>query len=157
MKIFLKIALVGNQAPELAGFPPFFDRIKRGIVKETVDVPMRIAQPVNRSRIPMEEFRIQQLARSTILVQASTADLALHLGFHCAHRFVHSGSCDILNHLIACDRKIDAERLRNSEHESIANLPVADLFAVLLSACVRACRQPFTRRRIFVWGVDLMG
>jgi hypothetical protein len=36
---------------------------------------MRIAQPVNRSRIPMEEFRIQQLARSTILVQASTADL----------------------------------------------------------------------------------
>src|SRR5271165_1760781 len=78
----------------------------------------------------MEEFRIQQLARSTILVQASTADLALHLGFHCAHRFVQSRSCDILNHLIARDRKIDAERLRNSEHESITNLPVADLFAV---------------------------
>src|ERR1700732_5523142 len=106
---------------------------------------MRIAQPVNRSRIPMEEFRIQQLARSTIFVQASTADLALHLGFHCTHRFVHSRSCDVLNHLIACDRKIDAERLWNSEHESIANLPVADLFAVLLPAGVRACRQPFTR------------
>src|ERR1700687_4919148 len=114
------------------------------------DVPVWIAQPVNRSRIAMEEFGIQQLARSTILVQASTADLALHLGFHCAHRFVHGRSCDILNHLIACDRKIDAERLRKSEHESIANLPVADLFAVLLPACVRGWRQPFTRRRLFV-------
>src|ERR1700730_661533 len=111
---------------------------------------MRIAQPANRSRIPMEEFRIQQLARSTILVQASTADLAPHLGFHCAHRFVHSRSCDILNHLVACDRKIDAERLWNSEDKSIANLPVADLFAVLLPACVCAWREPLARRRIFV-------
>src|SRR5580704_5718438 len=33
------------------------------------------------------------------------------------------------HHFIACDGKIDAERLRNSEHESIANPPVADLFA----------------------------
>ena len=38
-------------------------------------MPMRIAQPVNRSRIPMEEFRIQQLARSAILVQASLRTL----------------------------------------------------------------------------------
>src|ERR1700688_580752 len=86
VKIFLKIPFISNQTPELAGFPSLFDRIKRGIVKETVDVPMRIAQPVNRSRIPMEEFRIQQLARSTILVLPSLPDLALHLGFHRAHR-----------------------------------------------------------------------
>src|ERR1700736_2498485 len=117
METFLEIAFIGNQSPELAGFPSLFDRIKCCVVKEAVDVPVWIAQPVNRSRIPMEEFGIQQLARSTILVQASTADLALHLGFHCAHRFVHSRSRDVLNHLIACDRKIDAERLWNSEHE----------------------------------------
>src|SRR5260370_41705150 len=108
MKIFLEIAFVSNQPPELAGFPSLFDRIKCGVVKETVDVPVWIAQAVNRSGIPMEELRIQQLARPAILVQASLPDLALHLGFRCAHRFVHSRSCEILNHLIACDRQIYA-------------------------------------------------
>ena len=68
MKIFLEIAFITNQPTELAGLPSLFDRIKRGVVKETVDVPMRIAQAVNRSGIPMKELRIQELARSTILV-----------------------------------------------------------------------------------------
>jgi hypothetical protein len=43
MKIFLEIAFIGNQPPELAGFPPLLDWIKRCIVNETVDVPMWIA------------------------------------------------------------------------------------------------------------------
>jgi hypothetical protein len=58
MKIFLEIAFVTDQPTKLAGFPPLFNRIERGVVKETVDVPMRIAQPVNWSGIPMKEFRI---------------------------------------------------------------------------------------------------
>jgi hypothetical protein len=122
VKIFLEIAFISNQPPELAGFPSLFDWIKCCIVKEALDVPMWVTQPVDRSRIPMEELRIQQLARSTILVQASLPDLALHLGFHGAHRFIHSRSCDILNHLIACDRQIYADRFWESEHEPIANL-----------------------------------
>jgi hypothetical protein len=112
VKIFLEIAFISNQSPELAGFPSLFDWIKCCIVKEAVDVPMWITQPVDRSRIPMEELRIQQLARSTILVQASLPDLALHLGFHGAHRFIHSRSGDILNHLIACTLTL---RLRPSD------------------------------------------
>ena len=36
--------------------------------RKTLDVPMGIAQPVNRSGIPMKELRIQELARSMILV-----------------------------------------------------------------------------------------
>ena len=47
-------------------------------------------------------------------------------------------------------RQIYADRLGNSEHELIANLPVADGFAILLPARIHAFRQPFTRRRIFV-------
>src|SRR3984893_18197885 len=89
MKIFLEIAFISNQAPELAGFPSLFDRIKCGVVKETVDMPVWIAQAVDWSRNPMEELRIQQLARSAILVQPSLPDLALHLGFLRAHRFIH--------------------------------------------------------------------
>src|ERR1700674_4697550 len=121
VKIFLKIPFISNQAPELAGFPSLFDRIKCCVVKETVDMPVWIAQAVNRSGVPMKELRIQHLARSTILVEPSLPHLALHLGFHRAHRFIHCRPCDILNHLIACDGKIDAERLWNSEYESIAN------------------------------------
>jgi hypothetical protein len=109
MKIFLKIAFISNQSPELAGFPSPFDRIKCSVMNETVDMPVWIAHAVNRSGIPMEELRIQQLARSTILVQPSLPDLALHLGFHRAHRFIHCRPCDILNHLIARDRQIYAE------------------------------------------------
>src|SRR5271165_2554010 len=123
-------------------------------------MPVWIAQPVNRSRIPMEELRIQHLARPAILLQASLPDLAQHLGFHCTHRFIHSRSCDIFNHLIACDRQIYADRLGNSEHEPIVHLPVADLFVVLLPACVRACRQPFkdktlsrTKCRRMIFGI----
>jgi len=74
------------------------------------------------------------------LRMASLPDLALHLGFHCAHRFIHCRSCDILNHLVAGNRQIDAERLWNSEYKPIANLPVADRFAVFLPACIQTCR-----------------
>jgi hypothetical protein len=91
----------------------------------------------------MEELRIQQLARSTILVQASLPDLALHLGFHCAHRFIHSRSCDILNHLIACDRKIYAERLGNSEHEPMANLGMASGAEAGVRYVLEMMRQEF--------------
>src|ERR1700747_2364792 len=94
MKIFLEIAFISNQPPELPGLPSLFDWIKCCVVNETVDGPVWIAQPVNRSGIPMEELRIQQLARSTILVRppfrtlhcisdsiarivSSTADLAI--------------------------------------------------------------------------------
>jgi hypothetical protein len=97
-------------------------------------MPMWIAQAVNRSGIPMEEFSIQQLARSTILVPRT----ALPSGPCTASRiparpsFIHRRPCNILNHLIARDRQTDAERLRHTEHEPIANLPVADRLAVLL-------------------------
>src|SRR6202043_506110 len=80
VKIFLIIAFISNHSPELAGFPSLFDRIKCCVLKETVDMPVWIAQPVNRSGIPMKELGIQQLARSTILVEPSLPDLALHLG-----------------------------------------------------------------------------
>ena len=56
MKIFLEIAFISNQPPELAGFPSLFDRIKCCVVKKTVDVPVWIAKPVNRSRITMEKL-----------------------------------------------------------------------------------------------------
>src|ERR1700688_509427 len=137
MKIFLEIALVTDQPTELAGFPPLFNRIERGVVKETVDVPMRIAQPVNWSGIPMKESRIQELARSTIFGESPLSDFAMHLGFHRAHRFIHGRPRDFLHYLIARDRQINAERLRNSEHEAIANLPVADRLPVFLPARFR--------------------
>jgi hypothetical protein len=86
VKIFLIIAFICNHSPELPGFPSLFDRIKCCVVKETVDMPVWIAQAVNRSGIPMKELRIQQLARSAILVQPSLPDLAVHLGFHRADR-----------------------------------------------------------------------
>jgi hypothetical protein len=150
VKIFLKIAFISNDSSELAGFPSLFDRITCCVVKETVDMPMRIAQPVNRSGIPMKELGIQLLARPAILVSPSLPDLALHLGFHRDHRFIHCRPCGILNHLIARDRQIDAGRLRRSEHQPIANLPVADRLPVYLSARIHTARKPFTRRRIFV-------
>src|SRR6202790_3155899 len=109
MKIFLIVTFISNHSSELAGFPSLFDRIKCCVVKETVDMPVWIAQAVDRSGIPMKELRIQQLARSTIVVLPSLPDLALHLGFHRAHRFIHCRPCDILNHLIARDRQIYAE------------------------------------------------
>jgi hypothetical protein len=45
VKRFLEVAFISNQAPELAGFPSLFDRIKCGVVKETVDTlaPLRFA------------------------------------------------------------------------------------------------------------------
>src|SRR5271165_5133103 len=140
MEIFLEIALISNQPPELAGFPSLFDLIKCCVVQETVDVPMWITQPANRSGIAMEELGIQHLARSTVVVQATLPDLALHLGFHCLHRFIYSRSGDILNDLIGCDRQIDAEPLWNSEHEPIADLPVADGFPVFLPAGIHTSR-----------------
>src|SRR6202047_5285166 len=76
VKIFLEIAFISNQAPELAGFPSLLDRIKCCVVKETVDMPVWIAQAVNRSGIPMEELRITQLARSAHLVHTYHSDLA---------------------------------------------------------------------------------
>jgi hypothetical protein len=88
--------LYQQSSPELAGFPSIFDRIKCCVVNEAVDMPVWIVQPVNRSRIPLEELTIQHLARSTVLVQAPFPDLALHLGFHCAHGFIHSQPCDAL-------------------------------------------------------------
>ena len=62
VKIFLIIAFISNDSPELAGFPSLFDRIKCCVVKEIVDMPMWIAQAVNRSGVPMKELQIQQLA-----------------------------------------------------------------------------------------------
>jgi hypothetical protein len=56
MKILLEIAFISNQPPESVGFPSLSDRIKCCVVKETVDVPVWIAQPVNGSGIPMEEL-----------------------------------------------------------------------------------------------------
>ena len=56
MKIFLEIAFISNQPPELAGFPSLFDRIKCRVVNETVDVPVWITQAVDRSGIPMEKL-----------------------------------------------------------------------------------------------------
>jgi hypothetical protein len=96
----------------------------------------------------MEELRVQHLARSAILVQASFPDFALHFGFHCVHRIIHSRPCDILHNLIARDCQVNAERLRNSKHESIANLPVAYGFAVFLTAHIHTRRQPFAIHRI---------
>jgi hypothetical protein len=69
-------------------------------------------------------------------VQASFSDLALHLDFHFVHRFIHSRPCDILDNPITCDCQVYAKRLGNSEHQPIANLPVADRFTVFLAACV---------------------
>src|SRR5271166_4647444 len=71
VKILLKIAFISNQSPELACFPSLFDRVECGVVKEAVDVPVWITQPVDRSGIPMEELGIQQLAGSAIPVHAS--------------------------------------------------------------------------------------
>jgi hypothetical protein len=136
----LENSLYSNDSSELAGFPSPFDRIKCFVVKKTVDMPMRIAQSVNRSGIPMKKLGIQQLARPAILVSPSLPDLALHLGFHCSHRFIHCQPCGILNHLIARDRQIDAERFRHSEHQPIANLPVADRLPVFLSARIHTGR-----------------
>ena len=56
MKILLEVAFISNEPSELAGFPSLFDWIKCCVVKETVDVPMRIAEPANRSGIAMEEL-----------------------------------------------------------------------------------------------------
>ena len=42
MKIFLEVAFISNQPPELAGFPSLLNKIKRSIVNETVDVPVWI-------------------------------------------------------------------------------------------------------------------
>src|ERR1700745_2241572 len=82
MKIFLEIAFISNQPPELAGFPSLFDWNKCCVVKEAVDVPVWIAQPVNRSGFPMEELGIQHLTRSAIVMHATLPGLALHFGFH---------------------------------------------------------------------------
>jgi hypothetical protein len=43
MKIFLEIAFIGNQPPELAGLPSLLYWIKCCVVKEAVDMPMWIA------------------------------------------------------------------------------------------------------------------
>jgi hypothetical protein len=83
-------------------------------------------------------------------VQASFPDLALRLAFHCVHRFIDSRPCDILHNLIACDCQVYAERLGNSEHEAITNLPVAYGFAVFLADRIRARRQPLATSRILV-------
>ena len=56
MEMFLKVAFIGNQPPELAGFPSLLDRTKCRVVNETVDVPVWITQPVNRPGIAMEEL-----------------------------------------------------------------------------------------------------
>jgi hypothetical protein len=139
MKIFLEKAFISNEPSELAGFPSLFDQIKCCVVKETVHVPVWIAQPVNRSGISMEDLRIQQLARSTILVP-------LFRTLHCISVSVArivSSTADLailLNHLILCDRQIYAERVGNAEYQPIANLPVADSFTVFQPACIHTCR-----------------
>jgi hypothetical protein len=61
VKILLKIAFISNQAPELAGLPSLFDRVKCGVVQETVNMPVWIAQPVNRSGIPMKELPVHSV------------------------------------------------------------------------------------------------
>jgi hypothetical protein len=43
MKVFLEVAFISNQPPELAGLPSLLDRIKRCIVNKTMDVPVWIA------------------------------------------------------------------------------------------------------------------
>jgi hypothetical protein len=45
----------------LAGLPSLFDRVKRGVVQETVNMPVWIAQPVNRSGIPMKELPVHSV------------------------------------------------------------------------------------------------
>jgi hypothetical protein len=49
-------SLISNQPSELAGFPSLFDSIKCCVVKETVDVPVRVAEPGNRTGVAMEEL-----------------------------------------------------------------------------------------------------
>jgi len=56
VKIFLEIAFVGDQPPELARFPSVLHRIKCRVVKKTVNMPVWIAQPTDRSGIAMEEL-----------------------------------------------------------------------------------------------------
>ena len=56
VKVFLEVAFISNEPPELARLPSLLDRIKRCVVNETVHVPVWIAQPANRSGIPMEEL-----------------------------------------------------------------------------------------------------
>jgi len=46
VKILLKMAFISNQAPELAGFPSLFDRIKCCVVNETVDMPVWWLKPL---------------------------------------------------------------------------------------------------------------
>src|SRR5215472_8615490 len=98
----------------------------------------------------MEELRIQHLARSAILVETPFSDLALHFDFHRAHSFIHRRPCDILSYLIPRDGQVYAERLRNSEHEPMADLPVTDRFAVFQAARVHPRRQPLATRRILI-------
>jgi len=56
VKIFLEIAFVGDQHPELARFPSVLHRIKCRVVKKTVNMPVWIAQPTDRSGIAMDEL-----------------------------------------------------------------------------------------------------
>jgi hypothetical protein len=59
MKTFLEIAFIGDQAPELVGFPSLLQWIECCIAKETVNMPVWIAQPVNWSEIPMEKLTLR--------------------------------------------------------------------------------------------------
>jgi hypothetical protein len=54
MKILLEVTFISNQRPALAGFPPVLHKCR--VVKETVDVPVWIAQPIDWAGIPMEEL-----------------------------------------------------------------------------------------------------
>ena len=62
----------------------------------------------------MEELGIQHLARSAILVQPSFPDLALHLGFHCAHGFIPSGPYAGLFHQVIAHRQFAVEVALNA-------------------------------------------
>jgi hypothetical protein len=56
-----------------------------------------------------------------------------------------------IDNLLGVDMVLaDGSLLGNSEHQPIANLPVAHRFSVFLAACVHACRQPLAARRMFV-------
>ena len=57
----------------------------------------------------MEEFRVQHLARSPILVETPFSNLALHFDFHRPHRFIHRRPCDVLSYLIPGDGQVYTE------------------------------------------------
>jgi hypothetical protein len=116
----VEVAFIGNQPSELARFPSLFDSIKRCVVKKTVDVPVRIAEPANRSGIAMEEL---EYSSSPVLRSSCRPPLrTLHCISYSIARMV-SSTADLAifsTTLISRDGQEDAQRLPHSEQESRA-------------------------------------